>query len=89
MAKEKNSTRSPRNKKSVASVQPITRAAEPGNGNGSALATVSTRSVDMQEVIRQRAYELYEQRGRQHGRDFDDWLRAESEVLTRFGARPA
>ncbi|HYL12509.1 MAG TPA: DUF2934 domain-containing protein [Terriglobales bacterium] len=28
-----------------------------------------------------RAYELYEQRGRVHGYDFDDWVKAESEVL--------
>ena len=34
----------------------------------------------LQEQIRQRAYELYELRGREDGRDFDDWLKAESEV---------
>ena len=34
----------------------------------------------IQELIRQRAYELYEQRGREDGRDFDDWIAAESEV---------
>jgi len=34
----------------------------------------------VQERIRQRAYELYERRGREDGRDFDDWLKAESEV---------
>ena len=35
---------------------------------------------ETQEQIRQRAYELYEQRGREDGRDLDDWLQAESEV---------
>jgi hypothetical protein len=34
----------------------------------------------VQDKIRQRAYELYELRGREDGRDFDDWLKAESEV---------
>ena len=34
----------------------------------------------IQEQIRQRAYELYEQRGREDGHDLDDWLAAESEV---------
>jgi len=34
----------------------------------------------VQEKIRQRAYELYERRGKEDGYDFDDWLRAESEV---------
>lgn len=32
------------------------------------------------ELVRRRAYELWEQRGRQHGKDADDWYRAESEV---------
>ena len=30
--------------------------------------------------IAQRAYELYEQRGRQDGRDSEDWLKAEREL---------
>ena len=34
----------------------------------------------VQEKIRQRAYELYELRGPEDGRDLDDWLKAESEV---------
>ncbi len=34
----------------------------------------------LQEKVRQRAYELYELRGREDGHDFDDWLEAESEV---------
>ena len=36
------------------------------------------------EEIRRRAYQLYEERGRQHGFHHDDWTRAESEVLSRF-----
>jgi hypothetical protein len=35
---------------------------------------------ELQEQIRRRAYELYEQRGRDDGRDLDDWLQAESDV---------
>jgi len=31
------------------------------------------------DVIRRRAYELYRQRGGQHGHDWDDWFRAERE----------
>ena len=30
--------------------------------------------------IARRAYELYEERGCEHGRDFDDWLLAEHEL---------
>ena len=39
-----------------------------------------TFTRDLQDEIRARAYELYEQRGREDGHDLDDWLQAESEV---------
>jgi hypothetical protein len=35
---------------------------------------------ELQEQIRRRAYELYEQRGRDDGHELDDWLQAESEA---------
>jgi hypothetical protein len=34
-----------------------------------------------EELIRKRAYKLFEQRGYKHGHDLDDWLQAEAEVL--------
>jgi hypothetical protein len=34
-----------------------------------------------EETVRQRAYERYEQRGKQEGRAVDDWLAAESEIV--------
>lgn len=40
-----------------------------------------TRSEDLQEQVRRRAYELYELRGRENGHDLEDWLQAESELL--------
>jgi hypothetical protein len=36
---------------------------------------------DIEESIRRRAYELYEQRGRIDGFTLDDWLEAEREIL--------
>ena len=33
-----------------------------------------------QDAIALRAYELFEERGREPGRDVDDWLRAEHEL---------
>jgi hypothetical protein len=33
-----------------------------------------------EQQIQQRAYELYEQRGRTDGHDLDDWLQAECEI---------
>ena len=34
---------------------------------------------ELQNQIRARAYQLYEQRGREDGHDLDDWLQAEAE----------
>jgi len=45
---------------------------------------------DPQELeiqIRERAYELYEARGREDGHDLEDWLRAEEEIMEQK-ARP-
>ena len=45
------------------------------------------RSVELTEdIIRVRAYQLYEERGCEHGHDLEDWLRAEVEIL---GEKPA
>ena len=35
---------------------------------------------ELQDRIRERAFELYEQRGCQDGHDLDDWLQAEAET---------
>jgi len=40
----------------------------------------SKSTGELQEQIRRRAYELYEQRGRGDGHETGDWLQAESEV---------
>lgn len=38
-------------------------------------------TVPSQDRIRERAYELYEGRGREAGQDEQDWFRAEREIL--------
>ena len=38
-------------------------------------------SEDLKNKIAERAYKIFERRGRVDGHDIDDWLRAESEVL--------
>ena len=38
-------------------------------------------SADLQNQIRARAYELYVQRGGEHGYAEQDWLQAEAEIL--------
>jgi hypothetical protein len=36
--------------------------------------------IPTEQQIQQRAYELYEQRGRTDGHDLEDWLQAEREI---------
>jgi HSP20 family protein len=42
---------------------------------------VFTEIANRMEEVRKRAFELFEQRGREFGHDLDDWLAAEREVL--------
>ena len=41
---------------------------------------VAEKPVDVTPQIAKRAYELYEQRGRQQGRAVEDWEQAEREI---------
>jgi Protein of unknown function (DUF2934) len=36
--------------------------------------------IPIRQQIQQRAYELYERRGRTEGHDLDDWLKTEYEI---------
>ena len=55
-------------------------------------AGVSTAKPDegslelTEDIIRTRAYQLYEERGYEDGHDLEDWLRAEGEII---GKKPA
>ncbi len=49
--------------------------------NSSQIPTkVTSLAPELQEQVRRRAHEVYEQRGREEGHGLDDWLRAEAEV---------
>jgi len=37
---------------------------------------------NLEEEIRRLAFEIYVEHGREEGRDLDDWLQAEAEVLS-------
>ena len=37
-------------------------------------------TIDIEERIRRRAYELYERRGREDGHESEDWLQAEADL---------
>lgn len=43
--------------------------------------TFAERMGQISDAIAHRAYELFEARRSEHGRDWDDWFRAESELL--------
>lgn len=45
------------------------------------LISAAPDPIPMEEQVRQRAYELFEARGREHGHDREDWLQAEAEML--------
>jgi hypothetical protein len=57
---------------------------EPSSRGFQAVNKKITRDQRIDEEIRIRAYELFEQRGRQEGSHDQDWARAEAEVLTRY-----
>ncbi|GJL70703.1 MAG: hypothetical protein NPIRA06_33380 [Nitrospirales bacterium] len=44
--------------------------------------TLFISEEELQAQIAKRAFELFEQRERQHGNDREDWFRAEKDVLT-------
>jgi hypothetical protein len=45
-------------------------------------ASLDKGSLELpEEYIRLRAYELFEQRGREHGHDIDDSLQAEAQIV--------
>jgi len=41
------------------------------------------------EAIARRAYELFLERGGQHGHDLEDWLHAEQDIVDAINARAA
>lgn len=41
---------------------------------------VKVDKMPLNEMIQKKAYELYEKRGREQGKDLDDWLEAEKIV---------
>jgi hypothetical protein len=60
------------------SVTPIRKAAP---------AAAPTPNSTLEAQVRQRAYELYQERGCTPGHENEDWLQAESEILARQNQR--
>ncbi len=49
----------------------------------------ASSTMTLEDEIRLRAYELYEERGRTPGFEHQDWVRAEHEVLSRRSQQSA
>src|SRR5690349_4834586 len=73
-------------KKTAKQPIPIDTPISTSGGSVSPSNTPATQAYPgIEEEIRQRAYELYEERGRQEGFHEQDWVRAETEILARRG----
>lgn len=59
----------------------IRRRSDSGAPSSNDPPTMTNRSmITDDEAVRSRAYEKYEERGREQGHDLDDWLDAEREL---------
>ncbi|HEY1938946.1 MAG TPA: DUF2934 domain-containing protein [Candidatus Angelobacter sp.] len=65
----------------TSTVTPINRGV---NGSESQSRGPQAIELEIEEQIRVRAYELFEQRGRQEGFHHEDWERAKTEVLAKY-----
>lgn len=54
-----------------------------GNGNVTSIESAQQVTQDFAELVRRRAYEIYEQSGRPDGRAHEHWLQAEAEIRGR------
>jgi Protein of unknown function (DUF2934) len=50
---------------------------------------MNPRMPEIEDAIRRRAEQLYEQRGRTPGHEIEDWLQAEADVLKEAAPTPA
>ena len=53
---------------------------KPRSTSDPTLTEPELRTPELEEKIRARAYDVYEQRGRIDGHELDDWLQAEAEL---------
>ena len=76
-----------------AAVAPVASRGENGKSKSQSRPEIVKRPsvvpFSLEEEIRRRAFELYEQRGASFGSETDDWLVAEREILDRYQERRA
>jgi hypothetical protein len=69
-------------KTTVSAANPAaTSQADPAGEKTGPAEQAARRAEAHQGRVAQRAYELYEQRGRQEGHSLEDWLKAERQLL--------
>ena len=68
---------------------PSSRARRDREVAASAALAEAPATDEREDVIRRTAYDYYEARGRVHGHELDDWLRAEAEFERMSVARDA
>ena len=61
----------------------------PGSSGDEMLVSAEIEGAARGDLVARRAYELYEERGRKDGHDWDDWFRAERETQHPQPASPA
>jgi hypothetical protein len=79
MARAKTPRNGNPSSKHVISMPEATSAPSVRKNAGSAIPT----PIDLEVQIRQRAYEIWEERGRVEGHEHEDWAQAEREVHAR------
>lgn len=62
-------------------MEPARKAAAPAPVKVENFADLSTRARELFDRISKRAFEMFEHNGRILGREWDDWFKAESEIL--------
>ena len=85
--------RVPRSKKNGDAKTELTQNVSPAATDTEFRVTAEAKTnvipINLEDEIRRRAYELFEERGRIPGDEHEDWLRAEREVLARYRQQSA
>jgi hypothetical protein len=67
--------------KSLAEPAPRVRRDAPSRKGAAQRPAPPAAAISLEEQIRTLAYELFEQRGREHGHDVEDWIQAEEIIV--------
>lgn len=85
-------TKTPRNSKkngNASELQPASEAQFQVSPEVKAEFKKNVVPINLEDEIRRRAYEIFEERGGIAGNEHEDWLRAEREVLARYQQQSA